>query len=135
MELSQNVLEKFRVHLEFLGYKTTKDEYGAFVQSEQNFPRKILITDKPSGFIFTCTYIARQQAKMKPLGYFEWVNQINKTAVMIAAFISDNGDLTFAALFPKMYDKELFGGLFQTFCHDIEKSLFGQGNRTGEFLE
>ncbi len=134
METAANPLEGICAHLEFLGFKITRRENGARADTEQSTPRIVLVAEKPSGFLFTSSYTSAEGAKNNRLGYLEWLNLMNQKSALITAFAENDGTLTFACLFPKIYDKQLFGTFFETFRNDIRNALYGPGTKVEEFL-
>lgn len=134
METAPNPLDGICAHLEFLGFKITRRENGARADAEQGPPRIVIIAEKPLWFLFTASYTAADGAQSNRLGYLEWVNLMNQKSALITAFAENDGTLTFAGVFPKIYDKQLFGGFFQAFCNDIRNSLYGPEAKTEAFL-
>jgi hypothetical protein len=131
---SPNVIDGICSHLEYLGYKVTKTE-DVVTAEGAGIPHIVNIYEKLAGILFTSSYSTSENSKNNRLSYLEWVNVINRKSDLVTALAGEHDALTFAGWFPKIYDKQLFGGFFNIFCNDINKALYGKDAKTEEFLK
>ena len=90
-------------HLEFLGYKTERNE-DAFLARHSNF-FNIHFKETSSGLLFSGIFTGNDAGKENRVAVLEAAKNYNQRTSVNYAYLDKDLDVIFEVYFPKIYDK------------------------------
>ncbi|MBU0551374.1 hypothetical protein KKF91_12465 [Myxococcota bacterium] len=130
-ETETDFMQQLGAHLEFLGYDITQRDsttvsYSAKHAKYWNF----VFANKVGGVLFQFFIGTEDGAGQETL--LEYVNDLNRDAVVSRFFIDKDNDFAGEAWWPPIYDKAKFGAFIDAWHHD--GSLVARHDKSRELL-
>ena len=105
--MEPTTFSEFANHLEFLSYDVTLEE-GRFLATHPD-KMNLLARLFPYGIIFTAGWNPAPRALEDKAGFLEFVNYLNRNAIVCRAYLDRDSALVFEAWHPADYDRKRFG--------------------------
>jgi hypothetical protein len=102
------IMDQIANHLEFLGYQIEKKEDSS-IRARHDRWLNLIIDEETRGILFSSFFRTNDLAKIDKTGFLEIVNSLNAKSYVLRFYADKDYDLVMDALFPKFYDKVVFG--------------------------
>lgn len=111
-------LEGFADHLEFLGYVVERKDAKLFCRHSRHL--SLFVKRMGGGVLLTSFFGVSPDWRDETLVVLEWVNELNRSAVVCRFLLDDDGDFCIEAWFSGMYSKSHFAVFLDALHHDHE---------------
>lgn len=118
--MEQPLIETVANHLEFLSYDARIEETRLLALHPDKM--NLLVRQFPHGLLFTAGWNTTERGREDKLGCLEFVNYLNRNAILARAFLDRDLALVFEAWHPPDYERKRFG----TFMDIWHRDTIGQ---------
>jgi len=125
-------LEPFTDHLDFLGYEVERKEGWSKALHERRM--NIFFKEYNGGILLTGSYTSDDFAKGNRGDYLNFINMLNRRALVARIYADDEGSICFDAWFSGIYDKKQFGMFMDSWHYDKGELLSKSEPETTKYL-
>ena len=123
--------DEFKAHFEFLGYSVEDGETSLIARHDTFY--NVSVKPYNGGMLVVTFFGTTDRAKSDRVGFLEFLNGMNESAVAARYYEDDEGDVIVEGWYPGDYDRARFGVFLERF-NAIGDQLGGSGT-AGDYLE
>ena len=123
--------DDYKTHLEFLGYKVEDGETSLLAKHDKYY--NISVKSYNGGVLVVTFFGTTDKAKSDRVGFFEFLNGMNKDAVAARYYEDEEGDVIVEGWYAGDYDRSRFGTFLEKF-NGISDQL-GDSDEASVYLE
>jgi len=123
--------DEYKDHLEFLGYAVEEGESSLIARHDKNY--NISVRSYNGGVLVVTFFGTTDRAESDRIGFLEFLNAMNESAVAARYYEDDEGDVVVEAWFPGDYDRSRFGVFLERF--NVIGDQLGSSDAAADYLE
>lgn len=113
------ILDQVLSHLEFLGYEIEHKEGFAAARHPRRY--NMAVSEYAWGVLFRVYFGSSAEAERDKCAVYEAVNAFNLAAAVCRCYLDKDFDFAFEAVYPRVYDKVVFGTFIDAISDDLAK--------------